>query len=196
MVNRKKKQTDDACVTCRWVLTCICCSFPDYITGYVWNSEPVTESIFWETQGVSFTSRPLDFPTISPGPTSLETAAPTGVGTSAPTAVPAPTSSAPTTAVSVVVESVIDYRLFFGIDPREPSLAEVESLLEQTSSFYFNVLSEEFPELVSVVASFVGLEYDANKAFPIKVEFDLNAYFPGGKEIRVRFALKFDLSDI
>jgi hypothetical protein len=140
----------------------------DYIFNYVWSTEPFP-SIFFEVSQVVFSALLPASPTSSPTP--------------APT--PAPFTPAPTNTANLVIESVINYRLFFGIQPREPSDAEIASLLELTSLFYFDTLNQEYFNLDNVVASFVGSVYDPFSEFPIKIEFDLILNFDDGKKCLV-----------
>jgi hypothetical protein len=133
-----------------------------YIISYVWNSEPYTFSIFFETQEVAYNAL---LPPPSPSPTFFG-------------ATNAPTRSAAT----VVVDScVLSYRFFPEISPRAPTGEEIDGVVLETTRFYTDILFQAFQNFDTFEATVLGVEFLPNNYFPVIINFKAIALFSPGK---------------
>lgn len=104
------------------------------------------------------------------------TATPTATGQFAPEPVVVPPG-----AQNIVVQSQLEYGFFSGTQIRQPTKAEYNGLLNETSKFYEGVLKAAFPSLIGFKASFVGQQFrPTNTQLPVLVQFNANAFFPIG----------------
>ena len=124
--------------------------------------------------------------TTAPGPGTTtapgapgSTAPPGGSTGGAPVAIPPGTER-------ILVESTLQYGFFAGTEVREPTQAELDGLMEQTTNFYTELLRAAYPNLASFEATLVSSRFDAaNTDLPIFIEFDANAFFTQGKNFRL-----------
>jgi enterochelin esterase-like enzyme len=76
----------------------------------------------------------------------------------------------------------MEYGFFPEATPRNPTQAEIDGVIDQTSRFYEQILKARFPNLMSFRAVFIPPSaFTPGNRLPVLLNFDANAFFTEGK---------------